>query len=114
MAALLPKASVSPRTSDRTLADKSYLRTNRLIRYSQNPTPSNKQQETEPDNALLKLAWYGSEVLGIAASIFRPPLPSMPEESTPLAVDESGVADRAAVVATIKQDFERCYFVTGN
>ncbi|KAJ1429553.1 hypothetical protein SESBI_08336 [Sesbania bispinosa] len=68
------------------------------------------QQESQPqNNALLKLAWYSSELLGIAASVFRSP---SGEEAPPLRLLET--IDRAAVVDTIKQDFQRSYFVTGD
>ncbi|GAB2271746.1 hypothetical protein Dimus_006575 [Dionaea muscipula] len=96
----------------------------------QNPTRSSsnlttaaaKKQDDDPDvpeNLLLKMAWYGSELLGIAASIFRPPPPShvvedLGEFGTELARDGSGAIDRASIVETIKQDFQRSYFVTGN
>ncbi|KAL6010309.1 hypothetical protein ACLOJK_000740 [Asimina triloba] len=67
-------------------------------------------------NALLKLAWYGSEVLGIAASTFR----KQPQSDAAPVVgqldvagdDGMGAIDRALVVETIKKDFERSYFVT--
>ncbi|KAJ0053482.1 hypothetical protein Pint_00483 [Pistacia integerrima] len=72
-------------------------------------------QESEPQNALLKIAWYGSELLGIAASFLRSPSNvEAPENDLKVATDGSGVVDRAIVVETIKKDFERSYFVTGN
>ncbi|KAF5946282.1 hypothetical protein HYC85_016510 [Camellia sinensis] len=77
--------------------------------------PENKQ--SEPKNVLLKMAWYGSELLGIAASFVRSP-PSNVEGSSggvvELAVDGLGTLDRNVVVDTIKEDFQRSYFVTGN
>lgn len=65
---------------------------------------------------LLKMAWYGSEFLGIAASLFRSPTgtEAPPEGNLELAADGSGLADRALVVDAIKDDFQRSYFVTGN
>ncbi|KAK1297002.1 hypothetical protein QJS10_CPB15g00789 [Acorus calamus] len=67
------------------------------------------------DNAVLKLAWYGSELLGIAASVFRPsPSLAGDRDSGGLAGDGSGSVDRARVVEAVKEDFERSYFVTGN
>lgn len=90
----------------------------------QNP-PSNESQTTSrgggepPENVLLKIAWYGSELLGIAASAFRSP-PSPPPNNTravpdyEIPVDCSGRAVRVAVVDFIKQDFKRSYFVTGD
>ncbi|KAK8630951.1 hypothetical protein V6N13_079721 [Hibiscus sabdariffa] len=72
-------------------------------------------QESAGENVLLKAAWYGSELLGIAASYLRPP--SKAEESAQknleLGLDGSEAIDRTAVVQTIKDDFERSYFVTG-
>lgn len=59
------------------------------------------------------MAWYSSELLGIAASLFRPPS-NLEASGAELAVDESGVVDRGLVVESIKQDFQRSYFVTGN
>ncbi|XP_027772109.1 uncharacterized protein LOC107008097 isoform X2 [Solanum pennellii] len=77
---------------------------------------STSSEDSESENLLLKLAWYGSEFLGIAASIFRSPAgteaPS--EGNLELATDGSGLVDRALVVDNIKDDFQRSYFVTGN
>ncbi|CAK7348831.1 unnamed protein product [Dovyalis caffra] len=85
----------------------------------ENPTSSSSssKQESEPENAVLKLAWYSSELLGIAASFFRSPSNSSAEASEKdikLGKDVSGAIDRAVVVETIKEDFQRSYFVTGN
>ncbi|XP_010518271.1 PREDICTED: uncharacterized protein LOC104793579 isoform X1 [Camelina sativa] len=78
----------------------------------------NEQQTSkgpEPENVLLKIAWYGSELLGIAASVFRSPETSPPSVTGfEVPVDCSGRAVRVAVVDSIKQDFKRSYFVTGN
>lgn len=71
---------------------------------------------SEPENAFLKIAWYGSEFLGIAASFLRSP-PKNGDSATAhvdLPLDGLGKIDRAAVVEAIKQDFETSYFVTGN
>lgn len=78
---------------------------------------SSSTQGSLPENLLLKAAWYGSELLGIAASYIRSP--KNVRDSTPetpeLALDDgSKVIDRAAVAETIKGDFQRSYFVTGN
>ena len=86
--------------------------------------PTNEPQTTtskgraEPENVLLKIAWYGSELLGIAASAFRspaspPPPPTTTEQDYEIPVDCSGRAVRVAVVDSIKHDFKRSYFVTG-
>ncbi|KAL5572926.1 hypothetical protein UlMin_022523 [Ulmus minor] len=74
------------------------------------------QRRSIPENSLLKLAWNASELLGIATSFFRPPENSTgaTEAASELAGDGSGAIDRAVVVRTIKEDFERSYFVTGN
>lgn len=99
------------------------LRRNRRYRATvvscrgQNPTNEKPQTSKgpEPENVLLKIAWYGSELLGIAASVFRspasPPPPTLTGFEVP--VDCSGRVVRVAVVDSIKQDFKRSYFVTG-
>lgn len=75
---------------------------------------SSSNEESEPENVLLKIAWYGSEFLGVAASLLRSPEKVRDAgASVELSVDESGKIDRAAVVGTIKEDFDRSYFVTG-
>lgn len=83
---------------------------------SQLPTnESSTKPESAPQNALLKIAWYGSELLGIAASFLSPKSNvEAPERDVQLARDGSGAVDRARVVETIKEDFARSYFVTGN
>lgn len=78
------------------------------LRFRCNGTNPNQESEPQNNNALLKLAWYSSELLGIAASVFRSP---SNEEAPPRLLD---TIDRAAVVETIKQDFQRSYFVTGD
>lgn len=65
------------------------------------------------ENAVLRLAWYGSELLGIAASFFRPAPPPAPVEDLAGDGDELGSMTRAQVVEAIKEDFQRSYFVTG-
>ncbi|GAB4861682.1 hypothetical protein Ancab_036935 [Ancistrocladus abbreviatus] len=84
--------------------------------YEQNKNPTNeKPQDSEPqtENLLLKMAWYGSELLGIVASLFRSNAEASSQYSE-LVHDGSGPVDRTAIVDTIKQDFQRSYFVTGN
>ncbi|XXG76465.1 hypothetical protein AAC387_Pa08g0807 [Persea americana] len=73
-------------------------------------------RDSQSDNAVLKLAWYGSELLGIAASFFRsPPEPRTQDLELDVAsADASGPIARDGVVETIKEDFQRSYFVTGN
>ncbi|CAL5030460.1 unnamed protein product [Urochloa decumbens] len=67
------------------------------------------------ENAVLKAAWYGSELLGIAASLLRPAPPS-PEGDTGGDAEggAAGALEHAGVVEAIKEDFARSYFVTGN
>ncbi|XP_026379810.1 uncharacterized protein LOC113274631 [Papaver somniferum] len=81
-------------------------------------TSSSTSSPNDSDkNVFLKLAWYGSELLGIAASFLRQPPSSevQKNEVELIGNDESGgVIERDQVVKTIKQDFERSYFVTGN
>ncbi|KAK9062824.1 hypothetical protein SSX86_020014 [Deinandra increscens subsp. villosa] len=66
---------------------------------------------TEPENLMLKTAWYGSELLGIAASFFRSPVEK--ENDRSIEAGEDGVIERQVIVETIKGDFEKSYFVTG-
>lgn len=81
---------------------------------SSSSSSSPESSEPEAENALLKVAWYSSELLGIAASFFRSPSNvEAPETVVELSGDGSGVADRSLVVETIKDDFQRSYFVTG-
>ncbi|XP_074279813.1 uncharacterized protein LOC141605084 [Silene latifolia] len=81
-----------------------------------NPTlKKQKKDVTEPENVVLKVAWYASELLGIAASALQPSRPAVPaDEYQELTGNASGTVDRAVVVDAIKQDFQRSYFVTGN
>ncbi|XP_030548046.2 uncharacterized protein LOC115753542 [Rhodamnia argentea] len=93
-----------------------YPKIDRLRCFGENPTRnSSSEAKSEPENALLKAAWYGSELLGIAASLFRSPASAeAPAGELELAGDGSGAFDRSLVVETIKQDYQRSYFVTGN
>ncbi|XVF33268.1 hypothetical protein REPUB_Repub17cG0154400 [Reevesia pubescens] len=72
-------------------------------------------EESAPENALLKVAWYGSELLGIAASFLRSPsnVKEAAQNNLKVGIDGSGAIDRTQAVETIKYDFERSYFVTG-
>ena len=66
------------------------------------------------ENAVLKAAWYGSEILGIAASFFRPVSGNSPRKEKTLSSEEfGGWNSRERVVEAIKEDFQRSYFVTG-
>ncbi|GAU26490.1 hypothetical protein TSUD_361230 [Trifolium subterraneum] len=84
--------------------------TRRIHRFQCNGTNPNHQESQTKNNAFLKVAWYSSELLGIAASVFRSS--SGEDQASPLRLLET--IDRASVVDTIKQDFERSYFVTGD
>ncbi|XP_061349914.1 uncharacterized protein LOC133295134 [Gastrolobium bilobum] len=81
----------------------------RIHRFRCNGTNPNEESKQPQNNAFLKLAWYSSELLGIAASVFRSP-PN--EKAPPQRLLET--IDRDAIVDTIKQDFQRSYFVTGD
>lgn len=69
----------------------------------------------ERENALLKVAWNASELLGIAASFFtsRDGGISPAVGDRDLAGDDSVTVDRAVIVQAIKDDFQRSYFVNG-
>lgn len=69
---------------------------------------------SESGNLLLKTAWYGSELLGIAASFFRSPDNVVEGANVDIQLEDGvGVIDRSIIVQTIKDDFQRSYFVTG-
>ncbi|KAK6918333.1 Protein of unknown function DUF2358 [Dillenia turbinata] len=127
MTSALTFASSAPNLNTRTLFPISQPKQNpkicRLSCNTQNPVTNSsaktrQEQEpavSEPENVILKLAWYGSELLGIAASWVRSPSTvEARSDEIELAVDGSGSADRALVVESIKEDFQRSYFVTGN
>ncbi|CAM8903175.1 unnamed protein product [Rhodiola kirilowii] len=72
---------------------------------------------SESENVLLKVAWYSSELLGIAASVIRSPQNVTIESPAPATTGGNEVPlvlDRETVVKSIKDDFSRSYFVTGN
>lgn len=71
-------------------------------------------ESPQSENVVLKAAWYGSELLGIAASFFRPGSSAGTLEESTRDGDESECFGRAQVVEAIKEDFERSYFVTGS
>ncbi|KAG6507079.1 hypothetical protein ZIOFF_032419 [Zingiber officinale] len=76
------------------------------------PSPASREG-SKSENVVLKLAWYGSELLGIAASLFRPSPPTGPAEE--VSAGAIGLlTGRAQVAEAIKEDFARSYFVTGN
>ncbi|OIW02006.1 hypothetical protein TanjilG_11599 [Lupinus angustifolius] len=78
------------------------------LRFRCNGTDQNQEPPTKKSNAFLKVAWYSSEFLGIAASVLRSPS----SKEAPMRLLD--IVDRDAVVETIKQDFQRSYFVTGD
>jgi hypothetical protein len=72
------------------------------------------ETSSRSENAVLKAAWYGSELLGIAASLLRPaPSSTEGEAGGDAEGGAAGALDRAGVVEAIKEDFARSYFVTG-
>lgn len=98
------------------------IRSNRLPNFrckaaedSTNNSATKNNKGSESENVVLKVAWYSSELLGIAASFFRSPanVVESPDGVVELAGDGDGAIDRARVVETIKEDFQRSYFVTG-
>ncbi|KAM7508626.1 hypothetical protein LguiA_019079 [Lonicera macranthoides] len=99
------------------------IRSNRLPKIynfrckapSNSSSTKNNKGGSESENVVLKIAWYSSELLGIAASFFRSPanVVESPDSVVELAGDGGGAIDRARVVETIKEDFQRSYFVTG-
>lgn len=69
---------------------------------------------SESQNVVLRVAWYGSELLGIAASFFRPAPPTAPAEGVAADGGGSELVGREQVSQAIQEDFRRSYFVTGN
>ncbi|CAN1309022.1 hypothetical protein LINPERPRIM_LOCUS27556 [Linum perenne] len=88
------------------------------IQCDKTTTGTSKEEDSDqPGNkAILKVAWYASELLGVAASLFRSPsaIESPRNSNLDLPSDGSASLDRSTVVQTIKEDFQRSYFVTGN
>lgn len=84
--------------------------------HAEKPASPGAGNETSSssENAVLRAAWYGSELLGIAASFFRPSQPPTEGDSAG-AVEEaaSEPQGRAQVAEAVKDDFARSYFVTG-
>uniref|UniRef100_A0A0D9W8H3 Uncharacterized protein n=1 Tax=Leersia perrieri TaxID=77586 RepID=A0A0D9W8H3_9ORYZ len=85
--------------------------------HAQKPASRDAGNETSStsENAVLKAAWYGSELLGIAASFLRPSQKATDGDAG--AAEEAGASEpqgRAQVAEAIKDDFARSYFVTGN
>uniref|UniRef100_A0A7C9DM43 Uncharacterized protein n=1 Tax=Opuntia streptacantha TaxID=393608 RepID=A0A7C9DM43_OPUST len=72
-----------------------------LASSSSSSSSTQTQRKGVPENVVLKLAWYASELLGIAASLLRSP-PSEPiEDNSDISSDGSGPLDRALVVETV-------------
>uniref|UniRef100_A0A0E0H4S8 Uncharacterized protein n=1 Tax=Oryza nivara TaxID=4536 RepID=A0A0E0H4S8_ORYNI len=85
--------------------------------HAEKPASPGAGNETSSssENAVLRAAWYGSELLGIAASFFRPSQP--PTEGDGAGAVEEAASEpqgRAQVAEAVKDDFARSYFVTGN
>ncbi|XP_057454695.1 uncharacterized protein LOC130746163 isoform X1 [Lotus japonicus] len=110
MAAIASSASISTTHHHSSLVFPPKQQHHHHLRIRCNGTNPNQQDDSQAqNNPLLKIAWYSSELLGIAASAFRSP---SGVEAPPQRLLET--IDRAAVVDTIKQDFQRSYFVTGD
>jgi hypothetical protein len=71
-------------------------------------------ESSQSENAVLKVAWYGSELLGIAASFFRPGSSTETLDESTRDGTEVECCGRSQVVEAIKEDFERSDFVTGS
>eukprot|EP00252_Welwitschia_mirabilis_P001759 TRINITY_DN116_c0_g1_i1.p1 TRINITY_DN116_c0_g1~~TRINITY_DN116_c0_g1_i1.p1 ORF type:complete len:250 (+),score=27.98 TRINITY_DN116_c0_g1_i1:131-880(+) len=81
-------------------------------------------KESVKENAIVKTAWYASEALGVVVSFFRslstrglsfsPPFEAESYNQKPSQVDAVESVCREEVVSTIKEDYRRAYFVTGN
>ncbi|WOL06288.1 hypothetical protein Cni_G15020 [Canna indica] len=69
---------------------------------------------SKSENAVLRVAWYGSELLGIAASFFRSSSPTADPANEASNDSFRSLAGREQVAEAIKVDFARSYFVTGN
>ncbi|PKA59598.1 hypothetical protein AXF42_Ash018065 [Apostasia shenzhenica] len=108
-----PLVPVSRSTAGRRKRER--LPANRDFRCQfQKPGPSAGDTGSSPENAVLRLAWYGSELLGIASSFFRPAPQAPPGEIPEVGDSMSAPVDHARVVESIKDDFKRSYFVTGS
>ncbi|GJN26662.1 hypothetical protein PR202_gb14611 [Eleusine coracana subsp. coracana] len=92
----------------------------RLRARARKPGSGSPVADAEPEassrseNAVLKAAWYGSELLGIAASFFRQSPSTEQAADGDAEVGAAEIVDRTGVVEAIKEDFARSYFVTGN
>ncbi|KAK4415910.1 hypothetical protein Salat_2698400 [Sesamum alatum] len=115
MASFLPFTSITPQTSHPNRR-RQIVHKPRFLAKNPTTNPSAKTSGSQPENLLLKIAWYGSEFLGVAASLLRTPPKTGDDDgaSSELSVDGFGRIDRAAAVDSIKEDFQRSYFVTGN
>ncbi|KAL5727442.1 hypothetical protein ACHQM5_000638 [Ranunculus cassubicifolius] len=77
-------------------------------------TRTAKEGPDSDKNALIKLAWYSSELLGIAASFFRSPATASSSPKRNLIEQETAILDRKQIMESIKDDFQRSYFITGD
>ncbi|GAA0154272.1 hypothetical protein LIER_12304 [Lithospermum erythrorhizon] len=119
MATILPHTSISSNIHNNLNSHKNNVQ--KLYKFqckcAKNSTEnSSSNQKLEPENVLLKIAWYSSELLGIGASLFRSPSKTEPpkNELDLISMNELGMVDREVIVETIKDDFQRSYFVTGD
>ncbi|KAK2967319.1 hypothetical protein RJ640_006185 [Escallonia rubra] len=66
------------------------------------------KQDSESENVVLKVAWYSSELLGIAASFFRSPSQAEAPRTSGLELSgtESGAIDRALTLDAYEEDCE--------
>lgn len=74
---------------------------------------SKEAQERTPPTAdaspLVKLAWFGSEAFGKVVGVFR----SRPDEPLQEDIEFGETIPRDVAVATLRKDYDRNYFVTG-
>ncbi|XP_074279810.1 uncharacterized protein LOC141605082 isoform X3 [Silene latifolia] len=75
-----------------------------------------RKDRTERNNVVLKIAWYASELFGMATAVLQPSQTTTAPvvEYQELIGDASGRIERDVVVAAIIQDFQSSYIVTGN
>ncbi|CAM8960348.1 unnamed protein product [Rhodiola kirilowii] len=96
-----------------------------LVSKSSSPKKNNFPRKIKSKKALsnaktsesenVVLAWYSSELLGIAASVFRSSQNTTIESPAPATTGGNEVPlvlDRETVVKSVKDDFSRSYFVT--
>ncbi|KAK3009388.1 hypothetical protein RJ639_014651, partial [Escallonia herrerae] len=121
MATVLSYASITPHHCPAALSFRpnrssrpNYLPRIDKLRCEAKKSTSNSpsKQDSESENLVLKVAWYSSELLGIAASFFRSPSQAEAPRTAGLELSgrDSSAIDRAMVVETIKEDFESLWW----